>query len=213
MLHLATQKNNKKRSNKMFKTVHKTIFSLLAISLIVFLMAACIPASPVAAAGLEISDQRGGPGGNNQGGGSGNGAGTGSGIAMTALSPNEADGLEKAILEEYKAFNLYQSVLDQMGDVYPFNQIIRSEQQHINALVRQAEKYGVPVPSNPGLIPEPMFADLPTACQAGVAAEIEDAALYDTLKIVTTHTDILGVYDKLQSASLNSHLIEFQTCD
>ena len=41
------------------------------------------------------------------------------------------------------------------------------------------------------------------ACQAGVQAEIADAALYDELMAVTTHADLLRVYTNLQSASLN----------
>jgi len=199
----------------MFKSNSKTVFALVAISLIVVVMAACIPAAPVAAAGLANNNQLGGPGGGGRGAGSGSGggAGAGSGISSTPLTNGEIDALQKAILEEYKAFNLYQVVLKQYTDAYPFNQIVRSEQQHITALVRQAQKYGVTVPANPGLNPEPKFTDMTAACKAGVTAETEDAALYDTLKTVTTHTDILRVYNNLQSASLKSHLIEFQTCD
>lgn len=44
-------------------------------------------------------------------------------------------------------------------------------------------------------------------------AEIADAALYDELKLVTTHADLLRVYDRLQSASLNSHLPAFEACN
>jgi hypothetical protein len=197
----------------MFKSKQKTIHSLLAISLVALMIAGFMPASQVAAAGLVNNDLRGGPGGNNQTSGSENGSGTGATISTNPLSNSEIEGLNKAILEEYKAFNLYQSVLNQLGDIAPFNQIIRSEQQHINALVRQAKKYSLIVPSNPGLNIEPVFTGITSACQAGVTAEIEDAALYDTLKTVTTHTDLLGVYDRLQSASLNSHLVQFQTCD
>jgi hypothetical protein len=195
----------------MFKSITKIIYGLLAISLVVVMIAACMPASPVAAAGMENNDQRGGPGRNGQR--QGNGSGSGSEVNLTPLTEAEIDGLQKAILEEYKAFNLYQSILNQLGDVYPFNQIVRSEKQHISALVRQAEKYGVTVPVNPGLTPQPEFANQSIACQAGVTAEIEDAALYDTLSKVTSHTDILRVYDNLQRASINSHLVEFQTCD
>ncbi|RPJ45067.1 MAG: DUF2202 domain-containing protein [Chloroflexi bacterium] len=121
--------------------------------------------------------------------------------------------MQEAILEEYGAYNLYQSVITQLGNVYPFSQIVRSEQQHINVLLRQAEKYGVAVPLNPGLATQPTFTTLAQACQAGVTAEIADAQLYDTLKPVTTHTDLLQVYSNLQSASLNNHLPAFQTCD
>ena len=45
-----------------------------------------------------------------------------------------------------------------------------------------------------------------------MAAEIADAALYDELISGTTHTDLLRVYQMLQSASLNSHLPAFQVC-
>jgi hypothetical protein len=153
------------------------------------------------------SDLRGGPGGR---GGFGQG---GTGSSFTPLSAEEQSALQSAILEEYGALNLYQSAIAQIGDVYPFNQIVRSEQQHIDALVRQATQYGVTVPENPGLSNQPTFTTLAQACGAGVNAEIADAALYDTLKPVTTHTDLLQVYDHLQSASLNNHLPAFQTCD
>jgi len=141
------------------------------------------------------------------------GLGVGTGTSLTPLSEAEAAALQQAILEEYGALNLYQSVVEQIGSVYPFSMIVRSEQQHVTALVRQAEKYGVAVPSNPGLINPPVFASLADACQAGVAAEIADAALYDELKLVTTHTDLLRVYDRLQSASLNQHLPAFEACN
>jgi hypothetical protein len=94
--------------------------------------------------------------------------------------------------------------------VYPFSQIVRAEQQNINALTRQATKYGAAVPTNSGLATTPLFNTLSDACQAGAAVEIADAALYDELKPVVTHSDILQVFNKLQSASLNSHLPAFQ---
>jgi hypothetical protein len=156
-------------------------------------------------------DARGGPVGR---GANGQGSSQpGAGYALAPLSSEEATALQEAILEEYGAFNLYQSAIAQVGNVYPFSQIVRAEQQHINALVRQADKYGVTVPANPGLTTQPAFNSLAQACQAGVDAEIADAALYDTLKPVTVHADLLQVYNNLQSASLNSHLPAFQTCD
>ncbi|MBE0699259.1 MAG: DUF2202 domain-containing protein [Anaerolineaceae bacterium] len=121
--------------------------------------------------------------------------------------------MQEAILEEYGALNLYQSVIAQIGNVYPFSQIVRTEQQHINALLTQAQKYAVTVLANPGLTSQPTITSLAQACQAGVSAEIADADLYDTLKPVTTHADLLRVYNNLQSASLNSHLPAIQTCD
>lgn len=114
----------------------------------------------------------GGPGGR---GGSGQTSTTPArrtGTALTPLSTVEKDAFSQAILEKYGALNLYQSVISQFGSVYPFSQVVRAEQQHANALVRQATKYGVTVPANPGLTSAATFADLSAACQAGVTAEI-----------------------------------------
>jgi hypothetical protein len=182
-----------------------TIIALLAIAVFFFSQVGVVSAAP---------EVRGGPpagrGANGQGAQQ---AAAGARFALTPLSAEEAAALKEAILEEYGAMNLYQSVIDQFGSVTPFSQILRAEQQHASVLIRQAEKYGVEVPANPGLAQAPAFATLAAACQAGVDAEIADAALYDTLKPVTTHSDVLRVYNNLQSASLNSHLPAFQTCD
>ena len=178
--------------------------AILALGLVTFAQPGNVFASPL---------DRGGPGGR---GGSGQSSGTsarGTGTALTPLSAVEKDALNQAILEEYGALNLYNSAIAQLGNVYPFSQIVRAEQQHINALTRQATKYGISVPANPGLTTPTTFANLAAACQAGTAAEIADAALYDQLNPAVTHTDILQVFNNLQSASLNSHLPMFQTCD
>jgi hypothetical protein len=193
----------------MKKDKHTNLFRLIGIGLLVVMVTVVINVSSVSAAGPETSVGRGGPGGPGSGGSNGEGVG----FTGTPLDDTEKDALQKAILEEYKAYNLYQNVMAQMGEIAPFDLIARSEQQHIQALTRQAEKYGLNLPVNPGLSDPPVFADLATACQAGVETEIEDAALYDVLKRDTTHTDILRVYDNLQSTSLQNHLVEFQTCN
>lgn len=185
------------------KIVYSVLTAILAFTL--FLS----QASVVSAAGNAPVNPRG-RGGNGSSAGQ---AAAGVGYALSPLSSEESAALQQAILEEYGAYNLYQNAIAQLGNVAPFSQIVRSEQQHINALVRQAQKYGVAVPANPGLSAAPALGTLAAACQAGVSAEIADAQLYDTLKLVTTHSDLLQVYIRLQSASLNSHLPAFQSCD
>ncbi len=210
-----------------------TLGLLAAISILTLALAACSPTASVSAAPAERFGEPGGRGG--QGAGSGvapqdgtgstqtwqgrggfgqsRGAGqVGSGYALTPLSDAEKDALVQAIEEEYGALTLYNSIMAQFGSIYPFDMIARSEQQHVNALLRQAEKYGVAVPEQPAAAPASTYASLADACAAGAAAEIADAALYDALKPVTTHTDILQVYDNLQSASLESHLPAFEAC-
>ncbi|MEI7988594.1 MAG: DUF2202 domain-containing protein [Chloroflexota bacterium] len=186
-------------SNKLFSN------GLMLLAVVGLLLAASgfVGITQVFAADLE----RGGPGNPGGPGGSGNSSGT----RLTPLSTAEVDALKQAILEEIKAQNLYQSVINQFGSVYPFSYIVRAETQHISALERQASKYNITVPTAP--VPgKSSYSTLQDACEAGVDAEKADAALYDILKKVTTHTDILSVYNNLQSASLNNHLPIFQAC-
>lgn len=162
-------------------------------------------AIPVSAAGL---DGRGGPGG--QGGYGGSGVGGNS--STTPLTTAEINGLKQAVLEEYGALNTYNAVIDQFGAVFPFVQIVQSEQQHVNALLRLADRYGIIAPVNPGLTNSLGIATVKEACEIGVSAEIADADLYTQIMKVTTHTDLLRVYSNLQSASLNMHLTQFEAC-
>jgi len=142
----------------------------------------------------------------------GPGAQAGGGLALGPLSAAESSALQQALQEEYAAQALYQHVLDQFGSVAPFSYIVQAETQHLNALMNMATKYGVTVPTFNAGNPT-QFGSLAEACQAGVAAEQADAALYDTLTPVTLHADLLQVYHNLQAASLNQHLPAFQACD
>jgi hypothetical protein len=189
--------------------ISKILGAFAAVAILAFSLMAFNPPESVSASAL---DRRGGPGNR---GGYGQGAGTtapGTTSTISTLTDGEQDALKQAILEEYGAFNLYQSVIAQFGGVIPFSQIVKAEQQHINALVRQATRYGVTVPANPGLEVVPNYDTLSEACEAGVAAEIADAALYDELKPAVTQASILQVFNNLQNASLNSHLPAFQAC-
>ncbi|MGC8780545.1 MAG: ferritin-like domain-containing protein [Anaerolineae bacterium] len=140
-------------------------------------------------------------------------AGTYWGTALAPLDAAEVAALTEAINEEYAALNTYRAAIAQFGNIYPFSQIARSEQQHVDALARLFTKYGLPVPANPGLAATPAWDSVAAACQTGVEAEIADAALYDRLKPTVDNADILRVFANLQAASLNSHLPAFEACN
>ena len=161
----------------------------------------------VGMAGAEELDRRGGPGSNWV---------PGSGVYAQAAQPldqAEIEALDRAIAEEYGALNTYKAAIAELGNVYPFSQIVRAEQQHVNALSRLFTKYGLAIPANPGLTTTPNLSTLTDACQVGVDAEIADADLYDDLLKVTDNTDLIQVFKNLQRASLNAHLPAFETCD
>jgi hypothetical protein len=161
------------------------------------------------AASAATADRYGGPGR----GTTDTAAGTYWGTAGAALDDAEVEALTEAINEEYGALNTYQAAISQFGTIYPFSQIARAEQQHVNALARLFTKYGLEVPANPGLASKPAWSSLANACQTGVDAETKDAALYDELEPKVDNADMLRVFSNLQAASLNNHLPAFEACN
>ena len=129
------------------------------------------------------------------------------------LSEQEAADLAAAIQEEYTAMNTYQAVINALGDVQPFVRIARSEQQHVNALIRVAERFGAEVPANAGEVAEIEWNTLEEACEMGATFEQMDAALYDELLLNTTNPALIRVYSNLQRASLEKHLPAFEACN
>ncbi len=128
------------------------------------------------------------------------------------LTPDEINGLLLALNDEYHAWATYNQVIKDFGNVTPFSNIINAEAQHISMLETLFNTYGVPIPENPWIGNAPQFADTTAACEAGVQAEIENAALYENIFSSTERDDILTVYQSLQSASWNQHLPAFQRC-
>jgi hypothetical protein len=145
--------------------------------------------------------------------GTGVAAGTNWSTAVAPLDAAEVAALTEAIDEEYGALNTYQAAITQFGNIYPFRQIVRAEQQHVKVLARLFTRYGLDVPANPGLTSTPTWNVIADACQTGVDAEKVDAALYDTLKPQVNNADILRVFANLQAASLNNHLPAFEACN
>ena len=190
--------------------IKKLLWLGASIAIIATMFAAALAftgVAPVQAAALDGRNRPGTPGGWQ--------ANTGSSLYAYSngpLSSAEQDVLVRAIQEEQNARALYQAVIDQFGSVLPFSTIVRSEAQHLTALTNLAQKYGVSVPEPIDLGPT-NFTSLSEACQAGVDAEIADAALYDELSPLVTRTDILRVFANLQQASLNSHLPVFEACN
>ena len=128
------------------------------------------------------------------------------------LSETEVAHLVAALDDEYQARATYAQVIEDFGSVRPFANIIEAENRHAQALVRIFERYGIPVPLDtwPGRVPR--YGSLREACEAGVAAEIANAALYDELIAGTDRADIVEVYRNLQEASQQRHLPAFRRC-
>ena len=131
---------------------------------------------------------------------------------MSGLNETEIRAIEEALDDEYRAWATYDQVIRDFGDVRPFINIRQAEARHIEALRALFSRYGLDIPENPWPGRVTRYASLHEACQAGVAAEIENAALYDRLLASTQRADIVAVFRNLREASQENHLPAFQRC-
>jgi hypothetical protein len=131
---------------------------------------------------------------------------------MDPLTPSEIDALQEALDDEYRAWATYDRVIADYGEAPPFSNIRAAEARHIEALCSLYARYGLPVPENPWPGKVARYANLQEACAAGVAAEIENGALYERLIASTRRPDILIVFRNLREASQQRHLAAFRRC-
>ncbi len=131
---------------------------------------------------------------------------------MDLLTDSETDALRAALDDEYRAWTTYGQVIADFGGAPPFSNIRAAEARHIEALSVLYVRYGLPVPENPWPGKVTRYASLKEACAAGVAAEIENGALYERLLASTRRPDILTVFRNLQESSQQRHLPAFQRC-
>jgi len=131
---------------------------------------------------------------------------------MPELSKTEIDALHEALDDEYCALATYDQVIADFGPVRPFVNIREAEARHIAALSKLFVRYGLRQPSNPWPGRTPRFSSVHAACQAGVAAEIENSRLYDRLLTAAHAADVRTVFRRLQEASQTRHLPAFKRC-
>jgi hypothetical protein len=128
------------------------------------------------------------------------------------ISNAELESLNLTINDEYKARATYEKIINKFGEIRPFSNIILSEESHILHLKAIYDKYNLTIPEDTWYDKVPEFDSVQEACQAGVQAETENAALYDSLFEQVDNEDVIYVFTKLRDASLNNHLKAFQRC-
>ena len=124
-----------------------------------------------------------------------------------------AGALTEALHDEDKARATYRAILQRFRPVRPFANIVESEERHIQALLPLFARYGIPVPADrwPAQVITP--GSVAQACQEGVQAEVENAAMYERLLAMTAdYPDVQRVFHNLQQASQQNHLRAFQRC-
>ncbi len=132
-------------------------------------------------------------------------------VAPIALASQD-DALRMALDDEYKAVATYEQVIEDFGGVRPFINIVKAEQNHIDALLPLFAKYGLEVPENSYLGNMDSFDSIKEACEAGIQGEIENVALYDRIDAMVEDEDVAYVFSRLRQASQDKHLPAFQRC-
>lgn len=131
---------------------------------------------------------------------------------MAALTDAELAALHEALDDEYRAWSTYGQVIADFGESPPFVHIRDAEARHVEALATLFARHGLPLPPNPWPGKVQRFASRQAACEAGVAAEIANGAMYERLLAVTQQPDVATVLRRLQQASQERHLPAFRRC-
>ena len=120
--------------------------------------------------------------------------------------------LNEALQDEFKARATYNKVIETFGPIRPFINIVEAEDRHASALLRQFERLGLKPPKDEwaGRIEAP--TSIAIACEEAIAAEIENAEMYDRLLAVIDDPTVRDVLLNLQDASQSRHLPAFRRC-
>lgn len=131
--------------------------------------------------------------------------------ALADMNLTNEEMLTYALQDEYLARNEYKKTMEKFGEVRPFSNIKKSEEQHISMLLPLFEKYSVESVDEEKLKEFTVVAkDLKEAAKICVDAEVDNIAMYDKfLSQKDLPEDIKIVFQQLKKASEN-HLEAFK---
>lgn len=121
--------------------------------------------------------------------------------------------MERAIHDEYRAETTYEGVVEDLGPLTPFVNVLTAEQRHSASIAQLFVRRDLtPPPNNWTLATVPHFTSVPAACGAAAAAERGNVAMYDELLRLALPTDVRQVFENIRLASLTNHLPAFERC-
>jgi hypothetical protein len=138
----------------------------------------------------------------------------------TAPSPSPATltsevraALERSLQDEYRAETTYQGVIEDLGSLAPFVNVLSAEQRHSVSIADLFARRGLTPPANSWtLATVPHFTSIPVACGAAATAERGNVAMYDELLRLTLPGDVRQVFETVRVATLYNHLPAFDRC-
>ena len=136
-------------------------------------------------------------------------SGYGADGALDDANMTLADMLSYAIQDEYLARAEDDWITTTFGSARPFSNIMRAEETHIEALQPLFTAYGITAPADEGASRAVAVGSLTEAYQAGVNAEVNNIAMYETFLAQELPDNVRAVFESLMRASEN-HLRAFQ---
>lgn len=133
----------------------------------------------------------------------------------TAITPAPAGvtALERSIQDEYRAETTYQAVINDLGPLQPFVNVLTAEQRHSATIAQLLTVRGLAVPPNPWtLATVPHYGTATEACRAAATAERANVAMYDELLRLDLPADVRQAFTNIRAASLLNHLPAFERC-
>lgn len=127
--------------------------------------------------------------------------------ATTTTTTTVETMLLNALHEERLAAATYQAIVDKFGEVKPFTNILKAEEQHIAAIENLLKVNGIEIPANNITATAPKTLEESYALAINV--EKEDIALYEEMYPNLSDSMIKAVFTRLMNAS-KQHLQAFE---
>jgi hypothetical protein len=121
--------------------------------------------------------------------------------------------LDRSIQDEYLAETTYQGVLNDLGPLQPFVNVLTAEQRHSASIAELYTRRGLVAPTSAWTLDTvPHYSTTNAACSAAASAERANIAMYDELLRLNLPNDVRQVFTNNRSASLLNHLPAFERC-
>lgn len=134
-------------------------------------------------------------------------------LAPTDVTADLRAALERSIQDEYRAETTYQGVVNDLGEILPFVNVLTAEQRHSTTIAQLFTKRGLTAPGSEWTLDQvPHFIAVPAACGAAATAERDNIAMYDELLRSNLPADVRLVFENNRRASLQNHLPAFERC-
>lgn len=121
--------------------------------------------------------------------------------------------LDRSIQDEYRSETTYQGVINDLGQLLPFVNVLTAEQRHSATIAEMFARRGLTAPpSTWTLATVPHYSTSTEACRAAATAERANVAMYDELLLLDLPSDVRQGFTNIRAASLLNHLPAFERC-